>query len=36
MAMPDDFNPNLPEPPAEGEPEAEDDLDWASLVETYR
>jgi hypothetical protein len=32
--MPDDFNPNMPEPPEEPDYDAE--LDWQSLVETYR
>jgi hypothetical protein len=35
MTMPDDFNPNLPEPPEEvDEPDYDADLDSASLLAT--
>jgi hypothetical protein len=37
MPMPDDFNPNLPEPVEElDEPDYDLELDWLSLLETYR
>jgi hypothetical protein len=37
MPMPDDFNPNLPEPAEEpDEPDYDRELDWLSLLETYR
>jgi hypothetical protein len=35
--MPDDFNSNMPEPPEElDEPDYDVELDWLSLLETYR
>jgi hypothetical protein len=35
--MPDDFNPNMPEPIEESdEPDYDLELDWLSLLETYR
>ena len=37
MPMPDDFNPNLSEPPEEtDEPDYDAELDFESLLETYR
>jgi hypothetical protein len=35
--MPDDFNPNVPEPAEESdEPDYDLERDWLSLLETYR
>ncbi len=37
MPTPDDFNPNMPEPVEESdEPDYDLELDWLSLLETYR